>query len=60
MLNKKKIRIISIMTAAFMLLCNFSFSAPQTAYSASLIEAESFTSQSGIRTEACAEGGENI
>ncbi len=61
MLNKKKIRIISIMTAAFMLLCNISYSAPFTAFAAaSQIEAESFTTQSGIQTETCTEGGENI
>lgn len=61
MLNKKKIRIISIMTAAFMLLCNISYSVPLTAFAAaSQIEAESFTTQSGIQTETCTEGGENI
>jgi hypothetical protein len=60
MLNKKIKRFISAMTVAFLLLCNISFSAPPTAYAATQIEAESFTTQSGIRTEACAEGGENI
>lgn len=65
MINKKrnrKFRVISIAITAFMVLCNLSYSAPLTveAASSTQIEAESFSNQSGIQTETCAEGGENI
>lgn len=60
--RNRKIRLISVLTVFFMILCITSYSAPFTvdAVTSTLIEAENFTSQSGIRTESCSEGGQNI
>ncbi len=65
MLNNKrsrKLKLIGLVTTAFMILSNMGYSTPLIADAAaySQIEAESFTSQSGIQTETCTEGGENI